>query len=274
MQTEDTTTVGIDDILDAPMPEVSGTQAAPAAAIVPVGSPEEAHTDEALAPITSGFAGGQMSGDRTQEDFKFPSLTLLQKSSRIWDDPHRPKNISVGDLVLNDSIIVGNVDKPCTIIVLAGKKRFKQVITPEMRKAGVEPNKVGSKEEVLKAGGSLDRDAKPPFLYEPLGTMLILVEAPEGANDLDFPLEFGGKHYCLAFWTVGGQQYRHTQGRITSDQDSVLRGAPIFNLRYKVQARREVSRISGDTYYTAVATMAGRNDPDFVAWAAANVPSL
>lgn len=167
-----------------PAPEAPAN-AAPTA-LQPV---SEAATALVEAPPTSG-----LTGEWGVRDIQIPRLSLVQKSGTLADE--FPK----GSYVFNKELVIADGQKSFELTVLQAKKYYQEDLP--FGESEELPRIFERLEEARAAGFTNEWDTDKPRVKE-AADLVVLVPVP-----LDYAtLEFGGKGYTRALWTLISSAY-------------------------------------------------------------------
>ncbi len=141
-------------------------------------------------------------------DLKLPRLNIVQKVGELSN------NFAGGTVVLDGNLTLVDAPKgPAEsaafrfLVIGLQDKRFVEKV-----EGGLRGNSFTKEEEVVKAGGTLDYNeakasngAKP--LYQTMVTAMVIIEKPDSVNPNAFPIEYNGKKYALALYSMKGTSY-------------------------------------------------------------------
>ncbi len=232
--------------LNAATEEVTGEIAS-----VDTSAPSQlALTGSALVPGVTG-AGS--------EDIRVPRINVVQKmSDQFIETGFRP-----GDVVYAKEVPFGGEGRPGYLSILHVQVQWQQVLPYG---SDTMPKVVNTPDEVAAAGGSTTIGAANE--YSKIATFTCLVEAPEKldeAHEMFFPLEFDGKLYSMAKWTVAKTAYRGVAVPVISTAAMFARNGGIHSVRYALSTKKETKGVN--TWYAPVIKQVGRNTPEFCEFA-------
>lgn len=215
------------------------------------------------APSTLALSGGAAVPGVTgagSEDIRVPRINVVQKmSDQFIDAGFRP-----GDVVYAKEVPFSGEGRTGHLSILHVQVQFQQVLPYGSETM---PKVVNTPQEVLEAGGSTTIGS--PNEYSKIATFTCLVEAPENideTHEMYFPLEFNGKLYSMAKWTVAKTAYRGVAVPVISTAAMFARNGGIHSVRYALSTKKETKGVN--TWYSPVLKQVGRNSPEFCEFAA------
>lgn len=213
----------------------------------------------ALALPTTPLRIAGMDGDFSAEDINIPRINVVQKMSKLADEP----GWSPGDIAFMNEVKLASVNQPINITVFNVDRWWQQYLPYGSEE---EPKIFRTREEVFAAGGSIT--FQDPNEYRPLAHITALIEAPAtlGEDELElFPFERDGKHYALARWTVSGTAYGKTAKVVLSTLAMMKAHSP-----HVVKFAMEVKKVTkgSNTWFQPQITFGGKHTPEFAEWAA------
>lgn len=154
--------------------------------------------ETALATRTSGaLALGDVDGEAGAGRFRPAYLSVVYGTSKAVQ-----RGFPVGGWTLGSETLVGKLGDTLKATVLHATTFFREYISAEQFKAGVDAKSFKTRKEVLDAGGTLTWDntripAVPPTYSEAIQFGL-LIEKPKDLVSMDFGIDIDGKQYAIA----------------------------------------------------------------------------
>jgi hypothetical protein len=215
--------------------------------------------------VASNFWNGDVSGEITTRDKKFPTLNLGQKAGNIGED------MGFGSLVLNkDTVILpGFPSNENHGMVLTG------VVVPKIQKMYQEkreydpanttlPQRFATAKEAVAAGFSTEYGGGERFV-QPVAAELLLVPVPNGMNsdlvEQIFPYEFAGNRYLAAgFFAAGTSWHEAAKPVFTAWDLPKVRERGLSSVRWNMSVIRRTG--TKGTWYALKLSAAGFNSPE------------
>jgi hypothetical protein len=221
--------------------------------VVPTGASETALV------VTQGAVPG-VSGAVGKEDIVVPRLNVVQKMSDKFID----LGFNAGDVVYAQEVLFANASKVGNLTVVGVFVQYQQVLPYG---GDVLPKVVNTIEEVIANGGSTTIGA--PNEYSKIATITGLIEAPDDISDAHesfFPLEFEGKLYSMAKWTVAKTAFRDVAKPLLTQAMMFARNGGIFSIKYQLSTKKSTN--GTNSWYSPVLKQVGRHTPEFTQFAA------
>lgn len=203
------------------------------------------------------------------EDIVVPRFNIVQKVGDL------STQYPGGTLLYDTKLVLavgGNAQElsaPIRVLVLG----FQPTKFVEKLEGGAKGNTFNTEAEVAAAGGTLDyseAEATDKQLYLRLATAMLLIEQPVGPNGTpleasNFPLEFNGKNYGLALYSMKGTSYTNAAKHFKSARKiGVLRNTGYRGCWWTLQS--QLKKFGSNYAYIPVVKPADTTSPEFRAW--------
>lgn len=152
-------------------------------------------------------------------DLKLPRFNIVQKVGELSNHHQGGTIVLDGTLTLADAPKANAESTPVRFVVVGLQpKKFIEKVA-----GGLRGNIFDTVQQVVAKGGTLDYNeatasqGKIP-LYQELITALIAIERPANVDPNSFPLDFGGKQYALALYSMKGTSYTNAAKHILTSR--------------------------------------------------------
>jgi len=204
------------------------------------------------APVT--LALGSVSGSVDSRDIIIPKLNITQNVGPLSEE------FEGGDIVYSKETVLVSKEVPIFMTVLSIKKTYEDRLPYDPN--GPRPKVYETIEEVIEAGLWVDwRGNEAPPVRE-VGTMLVLIEQPDGVDHLGFNHEIEGKTYALAMWVARGSAYTRGAKKVFSASQIELAKGGLMSGKWELSTKRE--QINGNWVFVPVMRIVGKNSPEFI----------
>ena len=203
------------------------------------------------------LALGNVSGEISKKDLIIPRLNIIQNTGTLADEFDHKEG---GSLCYNGQTILAKAGEPINLTVLSLKKSYEEWIYPYDPDARAQV--FDSERELADAGMWTDwrNNERPPA--RELAVALVLIEKPEGIDDLGFSHEINGKEHALAMWTLRGSGYNHGAKKMFSASSLELASSGLLSGRWELATAKETKR--NNTYFVPAMRLIGKNTDEFV----------
>lgn len=194
---------------------------------------------------------GTVTGDIDSGDITIPRLNVVQSVGQLCD------LFSPGGIVLNKETLLSSGTTPVEVTVLRCRKQFVENLPYGTEER---PQVFDRLEDVKAAGGTIEWVGNIRPSYLPVLHVEALLRVPDGVEG-SFPLEFGGKPYALALWTLRGMAYtRAARGILTAAKLSLRDG--LYTGRWELTTTR--TKVGRNSVFVPVLRNTGRHSAEFV----------
>ena len=195
---------------------------------------------------------GAIAGDISTDDIVIPRMNLVQGVGTLSE------LFTPGSVVLNKEVVLTTGETPLELTILSARKQFVENLPFDSEE---KPRVYNTLDEVKEAGGSIEwvNDEQPSFI--PILHLQLVFKAPDGEDNYAYPLEFDGKPYGLAVWTLRGVAYTRAGRNILTAARFALRDG-LFNGKWALTTKRE--KFGRNSVVVPVLRNIGRNAPEFV----------
>ena len=227
--------------------EAAADAASPATELTTIG---KSLTTRIAAPIG-------IDADLDTSDVRLPRLNLIQKSSELAE----VEGWNPGDIAFVKEVKLIPFGQSGKVTFIHLKRQFQEYIPWG---SDVRPRVFNTREEVEAAGGSTEFKAVNE--YRPIAHFTMLIEKPtttksDAVLDSYFPLEFNGKFYSLAAWTVASSAYKRTADQLISAAKMFMRDGIH---RYPWELSVEKDKSGTNTFFVPSIKRAGVHSPEMV----------
>jgi hypothetical protein len=217
--------------------------------------------------VPGNFWDGDISGEITTRDKKFPTLNLGQKAGNIGEDK------GFGSLVLNrDTVILPGFPPNEThgqilpgVIVAKIQKMYQEKRDYDPSNTSL-PKRFATAKEAIAAGFSTEYGGGERFV-QPVAAELLLIPVPAGMNselvETNFPYEFNGNRYLAAgFFAAGTSWHEAAKPVFTAWDLPKVKERGLRSVRWNMSVIRR-SGTKG-TWYALKLAAGGFNAPELV----------
>lgn len=221
----------------------------------------QANPTEQVALVTPAdrfFSNEDMVGDFSAKDVVWPRLNLVQAVGPL------SQVFTPGQVILNKDQVIGGPDKPVTVTLLRMKKIFEEKLPYGSE---IMPRVFETENAAREAGLAplYDKQAGDMPRYSPVLDCEILVENKGDDEQGNFSMEFGGKRYARALFTLRSTAYNATGKQFISAAMFGLR-AGLHTAYWEITPKRE--KVGKNMVWLPRARLVNRHTPEFCAWAA------
>jgi hypothetical protein len=217
--------------------------------------------------VLSNFWDGDVSGEITTRDKKFPTLNLGQKAGNIGEDK------GFGSLVLNrDTVILPGFPPSEThgqvlagVIVAKIQKMYQEKRDYDPTATAL-PRRFATAKEAVAAGFSTEYGTGEKFVV-PVAAELLLVPVPPGMNsdlmEQVFPYEFNGTRYLAAgFFAAGTSWHEAAKPVFTAWDLPKVKERGLRSVRWNMCVIRRTG--TKGTWYALKLSAGGFNAPELI----------
>lgn len=195
--------------------------------------------------------------DLDTSDVRLPRLNLIQKSSELAE----VEGWNPGDIAFVKEVKLIPFGQSAKVTFITLHRQFQEYIPWG---SDAKPRVFDTREEVEAAGGSTVY--KSVNEYRPIAHLTMLIEKPANAGDdsvIDsyFPLEFDGKFYSLAMWTISSSAYNRVAVELVRAAKMFMRNG-IHRYPWELSVSKEKS--GTNTFFTPFIKRAGAHSPEMV----------
>ncbi len=200
---------------------------------------------------------GYIVGEVSKADIIMPYMGIAQKVGGLGE------MFEAGHVILNKEVDLTAAAPILEVTVLGARKQYVENLPFD---SGERPRYCDSEDEVAAMGGTTEwRDGVPPT-FVPLLTAQVLLRIPDGLERA-YPLEFKGKSYSLAQWTLRNTAYKSAGRSILSA--SALPAYATCGLHHaKWELMVEKQKFGRNTVFVPKMRLMGKHDAEFVEFAA------
>jgi len=186
-------------------------QEQPAPATETASTPEVPATRPAMS-VPAVYSGSDESGFDSSDD-KYPVLRIVAGSGKL------STMFNVGSVILG--LTIDEADQLAAppdpkvksgavlkFIPLALRKSWRENLTEDETKEGLQPRYFQSRQEVEEAGGTTAWIDNQPPTFKPTATCLLLLQQPEGCESSLFTTELDGKLWCPASYYASNSAFK------------------------------------------------------------------
>lgn len=215
--------------------------------------------------VRSAMSLGSAAGEIEMSDLKIPYLSIAYGVGKLAE------KFNPGDLVIGGENLIAKKNEKIRITLLSLAKHYKERLEPHAYSNGMRPRSFMTKEEVLKAGGTLDwveteRGRVGPSFGPALDTK-ILIQKPEGLDQSIFGIELEGGFYTAAYYSVDKSAYTRVGREILTQLSMALASSGLMSGVWELWT--ETQKINKNNTVVPMIKLVSRNTPEFIAAAEA-----
>jgi len=214
---------------------------------------EDENTEVALAAPTT-MALGQMAGDNTIADLKFPRLQIAYGVGGLAE------NFAPGDLVLDKEHLLAKKNSPIRLVILNTNTYWKEYTTFG---SVAMPRVFKTRDEVHVAGFTTEwKDGQAPQFKRAMDLRL-LIKKPDGLTCGLFGLKLGDSEWAPAMWSVDKTAFDKINDKLTPVANFALRDKGLLYGSWDLSTETEKKK-NGNVVIVPVIKYAGLNSEDLV----------